>query len=234
MPLKPKSQTVDAVLEEGGENLRAAVVSVPVVRLQGDTLSFYIPQLIRTNDYSLEDAIRRIPGIDIDDNGIISYMGRRISKFYIEGTDLTGGKYTILTEKVRAEMVEQIEVLSNHHDIKMDNKGGRREEVALNVRLKKEYRMRPVGSTGLVTGASEGNILYDADITLMQFNDTFPVIASFEIGNENPFASRRADNHYTRESATRIESITGQINAQQPPIAQQYYRIPMDLYDSFN
>ena len=234
LPLKPISQTVDAVLEEGGENLRAAVVSVPVVRLQGDTLSFYIPQLIRSNDYSLEDAIRRIPGIDIDDNGIISYMGRRISKFYIDGTDLTGGKYTLLTEKVRAEMVEQVEVLSNHHDIKMENKGGKSENVALNVRLKKEYKMRPVGSTGVATGASEGKILYDADITFMHFNDDFPVIASFEVGNENPFASRRADNHYTREGSSHIESITGQINVQQPPIAQQYYRTPMDLYTSFN
>ena len=86
-----ESRRLDVILRERTETLREVTVTAPVVKLRGDTLSFWLPGLIAMEDYTLEDAMKRIPGIEVGSNGRITYQGRAISHFYIDGVDILGG-----------------------------------------------------------------------------------------------------------------------------------------------
>ena len=46
---------------------------------------------------TLQDALKKVPGIEVEDNGGIKYNGKSISNFYINGMDLLGGKYNLAT-----------------------------------------------------------------------------------------------------------------------------------------
>ncbi len=55
--------------------------------------------------------IEKAPGINVSGNGQISYLGKSISNFYIEGMNMLGGKYNLATRNMPAKYVKNVEVL---------------------------------------------------------------------------------------------------------------------------
>lgn len=74
------------------EALRLKDVEVKSKRLQqkNDTLIYSVAGFRQKQDHSIADVIAKMPGLDVSDNGTISYQGKPINKFYIEGMDLMG------------------------------------------------------------------------------------------------------------------------------------------------
>ena len=68
-----------------------------------DTINYDVTRFLSPKDQSIKDVLRKLPGIDIDDLGKISYNGKEIRNFYVEGLDLTNGKYKQISENLRAD-----------------------------------------------------------------------------------------------------------------------------------
>jgi hypothetical protein len=105
-----------------------------------DTINYNVSQFLSTQDRTLRDVLEKLPGIDVNESGKISYQGKDIGNFYVEGMDPVGGRYNQITNNLRAEAVESVQVLENHQAIKMLEDIVESEEVALNLRLKAEYQ----------------------------------------------------------------------------------------------
>ena len=73
-----------------------------------DTINYDVTRFLSPKDQSIKDVLRKLPGIDIDDLGKISYNGKEIRNFYVEGLDLTNGKYKQISENLRADAVQNI------------------------------------------------------------------------------------------------------------------------------
>ena len=67
---------------------------------QHDTINYDVSQFISPKDEAIKDVLKKLPGVDVDDDGKISYNGKNISKFYVEGMDLTDGRYNQLTNNL--------------------------------------------------------------------------------------------------------------------------------------
>ena len=52
---------------------------------QHDTINYDVSQFISPKDEAIKDVLKKLPGVDVDDDGKISYNGKNISKFYVEG-----------------------------------------------------------------------------------------------------------------------------------------------------
>ena len=115
-----KSQSIDYVLHEKTTELKEVIIKAPAIRQRGDTISYNLSSYISQGDYTLKDAIRKLPGIDVAESGAIKYLGKDISNFYVEGMDLLGGKYNIATNNIPASYVSSVQVLNNHQAVKMD------------------------------------------------------------------------------------------------------------------
>ena len=50
--------------------------------------------------------MKKLPGINVSGNGQISYLGKSISNFYIEGMNMLGGKYNLATRNMPAKYVK--------------------------------------------------------------------------------------------------------------------------------
>ena len=92
----------------------------PQIIQRGDTLSYRLSSFAGKGDYTLRDAMKRLPGIEVTSSGSIKYLGKDISNFYIEGMDLLGGQYNVATNNIPADYVTSVQVLNNHKDAKMD------------------------------------------------------------------------------------------------------------------
>ena len=119
IPLVDVALPLTVYLEPGSISLKEVVVKADPIREQGDTVSYLVGSFAQKQDRSIGDVLRRMPGIDVAKNGKIQYQGEDINKFYIEGSDLLGGRYGIATNGISHEDVGAIEVMENHQPMQV-------------------------------------------------------------------------------------------------------------------
>ena len=119
-----------------------------------DTINYDVSQFISPKDEAIKDVLKKLPGVDVDDDGKISYNGKNISKFYVEGMDLTDGRYNQLTNNLQANAVKSVQVIENHQPIRVLQKKLTTKDIAINLKLKDDFRDRWMGTLEGGTGAS--------------------------------------------------------------------------------
>ncbi len=90
---------VDFVLQASVNQLQAVVIksSRPVLRVNGDTLSYNVSDFSNPQDRTIGEVIKKLPGITVAADGTISYNNKPISTVYIGGDNLLDDKYSIAT-----------------------------------------------------------------------------------------------------------------------------------------
>ena len=131
--LTPDRHEVTLRLSPRVSQLQEVTVEAYPIIERSDTLTYLLRSFTEAGDYTLEDAIKRLPGVEVDPKGQISYLGKAISHFYIEGMDLLGGQYHKATRNLDAKKVASVDVMRHHQDRKID-KDVPTNDVALNVR----------------------------------------------------------------------------------------------------
>ncbi len=236
LPL-PEDDTPMEVTMTGGRTLREVTVTAPSLTVRGDTLSFNLASFMSQGDITLEDALRKVPGITVGSNGAISYLGKDISNFYIEGLEMLGGRYSLATRNLPADYVSNVEVLSNHQDKKKD-KGKLSDKVALNIRLKEKIKLKPVGTLEANLGYGDKTPLHYWGATLMLFNPSFQALLTAKYGNLQEIS--RFDNaiHFTpfgyMGTRSPAEQLIGSLSGSTPPLSSRRYLHPHDLNTSLN
>lgn len=145
------------VMKEGEMQLKEVTVKAPTVRQRSDTISYNVAQVKDNGDRTIEDVIRRIPGIEVDATGIIKYNGKPINKFYIEGNDMLGGQYTLASKNIRADDIATVDVYRQHQPVKVLKGVKISEQAALNLKMKSNRMLKPIGQAA-------GGIGYDDEL----------------------------------------------------------------------
>lgn len=217
--------TLDAVLSPGEESLREVIVKAPAVEQSGDTLRFFMGQFATGTDVSLEDGLKRIPGITVSEGGAISYMGRDISQFYIEGLNLLGGRYNLATRNIPVDKVTGVEVLRHHQHNKVD-KNELTSDVALNIRLSEKAKIKPFGTYELRAGLEDNkHPLYGASGTAMLFRKTFQLLTTLKLGNEGRMGVDETRSHFgTFSWNSGAEQALPLLSGGRPPFAEYHYK----------
>lgn len=123
-------------MEEGALQLQEVVVKSDRIRENGDTVTYYVNSFAQKQDRTIGDVMKRLPGIDVAKSGKIQYQGTDINKFYIEGSDLLGGRYGIATNGIAHEDIGAVEVLENHQPMQVLRGLSFSDQAAINLKLK--------------------------------------------------------------------------------------------------
>ena len=122
--------------------LKAAVVTDvgnPIV-VKKDTVEFNASSFqVGTNDM-LKDLIKRMPGMEITEDGKVKFNGEEIDKLTVGGRTFFFGDQSTALNNLPASIVDKIRVIDRESERTRDTglKDGEREKV-LDVALKKEY-----------------------------------------------------------------------------------------------
>lgn len=93
-----KTTTNNVALKPKETTLREVIVHAPPISSKNDTLVYNAAAFVGREDRYLEDLLRKLPGVEVADNGAVSYQGKGISRFTIEGQDLLGSNYNQATK----------------------------------------------------------------------------------------------------------------------------------------
>ena len=140
IPLDSVSFPITVYMEPGTTLLKEVTVKADRIREQGDTITYNVGSFAQQQDRSIGDVLKRMPGIDVANNGKIQYQGEDINKFYIEGSDLLGGKYGIATNGISHEDVGAVEVMENHQPMQVLSGISFSDKAAINLKLKNKAK----------------------------------------------------------------------------------------------
>lgn len=227
LSFKEKAVKVDMLLIPKAVSLKEVTVKSDPLRQKGDTLSHNLASFLGKGDVTLEDGLKRLPGVDVSKNGGISYMGKPISQFNIEGMDLLGGKYNLATRNIPADYVTQVEIVRNHHSRRVE-KDVPSNEVSMNIKLSNKAKFKPFGQEEAGAGYMEdGNDKLQAllGLTGMMFTNKFQTICSVKGGNYKGFARADMYDHFGgSDVSTRATSLFGGFDGGAPPQGQYLYQ----------
>ncbi len=227
LSLKDKVTKVDMVLTPKSISLKEVRVKAKPLWQKGDTLSHQLASFLGKGDVTLEDGLKRLPGVDVAKSGAISYMGTPISQFNIEGLDLLGGKYNLATRNIPADYVTNVEIVRNHHSRKVE-KDLPSNEVSMNIKLAKKAKFKPFGQEEVGAGyMEEGNDELQAllGVTGMMFTDKFQTICSLKGSNYKSFARTDMIDHFGGSDVTTpATSLFGGFDGGAPPQGECFYQ----------
>ena len=225
--LRDKVTKLDMILTPKNISLKEVTVKPDPLRQRGDTLSHNLASFLGKSDVTLEDGLKRLPGVDVAQSGAISYMGKPISQFNIEGLDMLGGKYNLATRNIPADYVTQVEIVRNHHSRRVE-KDVPSNEVSMNIRLSKKAKLKPFGQEETGAGYMEGGndrLQTLLGVTGMMFTDKFQTICSLKGGNYKSFARADMIDHFGGSDVTTpATSLFGGFDGGAPPQGEYLYQ----------
>lgn len=182
-----RSQTVVFDLVYEVKELSTFTIKAPDIERRGDTLSYLVSSFAREHNRSIADVLQNMPGIEVEPSGRILYQGEPINRFYVEGLDLMGGRYAMVSRNMPHRSVAAVEILENHQPIRILEERVPSHQAALNLKLKRE--ITTTGTSKLGSGLSP--LLWDANITPMTFTKKFQVVNSYQANNAGQDAAKQ-------------------------------------------
>lgn len=174
------NKSYDISLKESEINLKTVEVkNRPQLTANGDTLNYKTSDFADKQDRTIGDVIKKMPGMEVSDNGKISYNGKGISNLYMGGDNLLDDKYSLGT-KIPHGAVDKVQVIENDQPIKMLRKNNMSEDVALNLVFKDEAKLKVMGEIMAGLGAPER---FDGNVNTMLFKDKVKFINNIKGNN---------------------------------------------------
>jgi hypothetical protein len=128
------------MIKEEGKILDTAIVLAreKLYKEKNDTVFYDVSKFLKGNEMVVEDVLRNLPGMTVDEEGKIKFMGKPIEHVLVNGRNIFDEKYTLGTRNITADAIEGVEVLQDYHIeqiLKDFNKGN----TAINLRIKQSY-----------------------------------------------------------------------------------------------
>jgi Outer membrane protein beta-barrel family len=95
------------------DSLAAVVVTPrnPPMHIRGDTLEYNTANAKMKVNATVEELLKRLPGVQVDQNGNITINGVQVQHLLVDGEDFFGGDPTIVTKNFNADMIARIQFL---------------------------------------------------------------------------------------------------------------------------
>lgn len=119
--------------------------------IRGDTIEYNASSFKVPPGSTVEDLLRRLPGIDVDADGNIKAQGKDVKKLYVDGKTFFGDDPKSATKTLDANTISKVQVFNEKSEqAKLTGVDDGKKEKAMNLELKEEFKK---GAFGKITGA---------------------------------------------------------------------------------
>lgn len=119
--------------------------------IRGDTIEYDASSFKVPPGSTVEDMLRRLPGINVDADGNISAQGKDVKRVYVDGKTFFGDDPKAATKNLGAETISKVQVYNEASEqSKLTGVDDGKDQKAMNLELKEEYKK---GAFGKITGA---------------------------------------------------------------------------------
>lgn len=124
--------------------------------IRGDTIEYDASSFKVPPGSSVEDLLRRLPGIDVDADGNIKAQGKDVKRVYVDGKTFFGDDPKAATKNLGAETISKVQVYNESSEqAKLTGVDDGKKEKAMNLELKEEYKKGAFGKLTAAVGTEE-------------------------------------------------------------------------------
>ena len=134
-PLLLKSIQLEAanVLDEVIIRSRAPIT------VKKDTLEFNVASFKTKIDANVEDLLKELPGVEVDEDGTIKVNGKEVNQILVNGKPFFGDDPTITTRNLSKELIEKIQIMDTKSKAEaFSGEKGNSENKTINLTIKEE------------------------------------------------------------------------------------------------
>lgn len=169
------------------------------VAVKKDTLEFDAGVLKPQQNDNLEDLLKKVPALEIDENGGIKTQNKVIKKIYVDGKEFFGNDPQLALKNLPAESIEKIQVVEKKTEqAEFSGVDDGEREMVINVTLKNTHKKGTMGfaSVAGVPPLGSTNGYYNAKTSINRFSpsEQFSVIGLFNNLNQQGFTPQDAAN----------------------------------------
>ena len=168
------------------------VYEMPVT-VRGDTIVYNADSFTNGTERKLEDIMKKLPGVEINDDGEIEVEGKAVTKVMVEGKDFFDGDSKLATKNIPADAVDKVEVLRNYNEVdQMRGLGNDQDNVAINIKLKEGKKNFWFGEVTAGAGIADEDGKYLVHPKLFYYSPKYSIniITDFNNIGEVPFTFR--------------------------------------------
>ncbi|WP_373496363.1 carboxypeptidase-like regulatory domain-containing protein [Aquiflexum sp.] len=174
------------------------------VKINGDTTFYNLDLFLTGREETLKDILNKLPGIEVDRNGIIKSNGKTVNNLLIEGESLFGSNHKIVTDNLRGDMVGGIELIGNYQKNKVLKGIQNSDQEAINVRIKEDSKNKISGEIG-ITGAYYNR--FDLFANLFSFRKKTQAAIITDLNNINkPILSQKDYSNFDGSIKKQLEN----------------------------
>ncbi|WP_417350721.1 TonB-dependent receptor [Flavobacterium alkalisoli] len=129
--------TKNIVLQQGVELAGLEITYEMPVTIKGDTIVYNSDSFTNGSERKLEDVLKKLPGVEVNDDGEVTVEGKTVSKLMVEGKDFFDGDTKLGVKNIPADALDKIEVLRNYNEVsQLKGLENNQDNVAMNIKLK--------------------------------------------------------------------------------------------------
>lgn len=172
---KTEDLTLPIVLS-GGETLldEIEIVHQMPVSIKGDTIVYNADSFTSGTERKLGDILKKLPGIEVDDDGNVKVEGKGVQKLMIEGKDFFDGDTKLGVNNIPADAVDKVEVLRNYNENdQLRSVTDNQDNLAMNIKLKEGKKNFWFGDISVGAGASPKDGRYVVNPKLFYYSQKY-------------------------------------------------------------
>ncbi|WP_165732059.1 outer membrane beta-barrel protein [Polaribacter sp. 20A6] len=183
------------------------IVSKMPVTVKGDTIVYNADSFQNGSERKLEDVLKKLPGVEINDDGEIEVEGKTVEKIMIDGKDFFDGDTKLATKNIPSNALDKIEVLRNYADVsQLSGVQNNQDRVAINIKLKEGKKNFWFGDITAGAGDAPDETLYLLQPKLFYYSPKYTINVIGDVNNMGEVVLDRGD----------IRSFSGGFRSQSP------------------
>lgn len=155
-------------LKPAGDLMEVVVrTTIPPVIVKNDTVVYNTTAYKTLPNATVEELLKRLPGMEVDKDGNITFQGQKVEKIYVDGKEFFLNDPRLASRNLLADMVQKVEAFDTKSErAKLTGIPDANPGKSINLRLKPDKKK---GIFGTAQAAYAGDKRYDSRITANYF-----------------------------------------------------------------
>ncbi len=133
--------------------------------IKGDTIEYNASSFKVPPGSTVEDLLRKLPGVQVDQDGNIQAQGQKVQRVTVDGKNFFGNDPKQATKNLPAEAITKVQVFNDKTDqAKLTGVDDGKKEKTVNLELKEEFKKGGFGKVTAAAGPASNNLPARAEV----------------------------------------------------------------------
>jgi|26BtaG_2_1085354.scaffolds.fasta_scaffold02644_3 hypothetical protein len=149
------------VLKDNPDQLDEVTINyTPPIVVKKDTITYDVSRFVTGEERKLRDALKKLPGVEVDRSGNVTVQGRKVTKVLVENKTFFTGDSKLAVNNIPADAVDKVEILDNYNEVAMLKGLQDNEDMAMNIKLKEDKKKFTFGDIEAGAGIKDRYLIH--------------------------------------------------------------------------